>query len=103
MADQAMFTSRARVALAKPERFVGQLCKHFANAGGLPTTLDGPHGQIEFEMGKCVLDAASEADALVIDVTAADQEALAKLEDVVERHLARFAFREQPSIEFIRA
>ena len=100
--SQPTLTARARVVLATPERFVGQLCKHFANGGGLPTTLDGPHGQIEFNMGLCVLDAASEAGTLVIDVTAADEEALARLEDVVGRHLTRFAFREQPVVAFVR-
>jgi len=36
-------------------------------------------------------------------VTAADAASLAKVEDVVERHLERFAFREPLTIEWSRA
>jgi hypothetical protein len=36
-------------------------------------------------------------------VIASDEAALAKLEDVVARHLERFAFREKPEVRWTRA
>ena len=36
-------------------------------------------------------------------LSAGDEAALARLEDVVARHLLRFAFREKPEIRWTRA
>jgi hypothetical protein len=62
--------------------------------------LAGEHGRIELAAGSCVLQAGS--DTLVMRVTANDERALAGLEDVVARHLLRFAFRDQPEVQWTR-
>jgi hypothetical protein len=97
----AMLSSEARVPTTVPRRYLAQLCKHFQHK--LPVTLGDMHGRIEFPAGSCELDAAAQAGILVMRVTAGDEAALAKLEDVVARHLERFAFREQPEIRWARA
>ncbi|MBV9749730.1 MAG: DUF2218 domain-containing protein [Acetobacteraceae bacterium] len=93
-----MLSSEARVPTAAPRRYLGQLCKHFQHK--LPVTLAEDRGRIEFPAGACLLDA--EADTLVLRVTAGDDAALAGLEDVVARHLERFAFRDKPEIRWAR-
>ena len=91
-------TSEARVATAMPRRYLAQLCKHFQHK--LPVTLAEDHGRIEFTGGVCALEATD--DTLILRL-AADEAALARLEEVVARHLLRFAFREPPEIRWTRA
>lgn len=92
-----MASATARVALEQPRRYLGQLCKHFAHK--LPVTLEEANGSIAFPTGTCRLEAVE--DALVMTLDAADPTALAALEDVVARHLLRFAFRTPPEIAWV--
>ncbi len=92
-------SSEARVTTAVPRRDLAQLCKHFQHK--LPVTLAETHGRIEFPDGACTLEA--EAETLVLRVTATDEAALARLEDIVARHMLRFAFREKPEVQWMRA
>jgi len=91
-------TSEARVPTAVPRRYLAQLCKHFTHR--LPVTLAEDHGRIEFPAGVCLLDA--EAETLVLRVTSGDEAALTGLQDVVARHLERFAFRDKPEVRWVR-
>ena len=99
MSGQSLPSAAARVALASPRRYLAQLCKHFAHR--LPVTLTEADGRIDFQGGTCKLTA--ETSTLVLHLTADDETALEKLEDVVARHLARFAFRDPPAIAWTRA
>jgi len=90
-------TSEARIATPQGARYLGQLCKHFAHK--LPVTLEERHGRIDFAAGSVVLDATS--DTLLLRVEAADAERLARVQDVVARHLERFAFRAPVAIEWV--
>jgi len=84
------FASRARIATAHGSRYLQQLCKHFAHK--LPTTFDPTAGRIDFPLGP--VDLAADAEGLVISLDAPTEADRATLEDVVLRHLVRFAFRE---------
>jgi hypothetical protein len=97
----AMLSSEARVPTAVPGRYLAQLCKHFRHK--LPVAFDERHGRIEFPAGRCELDAGADAETLLLRVVASDEAALAKLEDVVARHLERFAFREKPEVRWTPA
>jgi hypothetical protein len=99
--DAALPFSEARVATSVPARYLGQLCKHFAHR--LPVTFDERQGRIEFPAGVCEIQAETEPAALAMRVTARDAADLPGLEDVVARHLARFAFREEPAISWTRS
>jgi hypothetical protein len=88
--------ARAEVRTETPVRYLGQLCKHFAHR--LPVTQESNTGSIAFSAGVCRLQATD--DMLILDVEANDQESLAEVEDVVARHLLRFAFRTPPTIEW---
>jgi hypothetical protein len=101
MSATSAMSSEARVPTAVPRRYLAQLCKHFQHK--LPVTFDEGHGRIEFAAGRCELDAEAASGILVMRVVAGDEPDLARLEDVVARHLVRFAFREKPEVRWTRA
>jgi hypothetical protein len=92
-------TSVARVTTDSPARYMGQLCKHFAHK--IQASFDADSGRIAFPFGLCEL--ATGEDLLVMCVSAANDEDLARMEDVIARHLVRFAFREPPQVVWQRA
>jgi hypothetical protein len=87
-------TSTAEVVTPQASRYLQQLCKHFDHK--LPVTFDAQSGRIAFSVGVCELAAAE--GGLRLACTAADAEQLARLEQVVARHLVRIAFREEMRI-----
>ncbi|MGP8232017.1 MAG: DUF2218 domain-containing protein [Methylovirgula sp.] len=88
--------SRAEVETANASRYLQQLCKHFAHKR--PVTFDEDAGQIEFTIGSCHLEAAP--SVLRISLAAPDAEQLTELQEVVARHLTRFAFREEIRVDW---
>lgn len=88
--------SQARIPTEKASRYLQQLCKHFEHK--LPVTFDPQAGAITFAVGACTL--AADEDALTLSLEAADEAQLAQLQDVVARHLVRFAFREELAIDW---
>ena len=88
--------SVADVATPHASRYLQQLCKHFAHR--LPVTFDPAAGHIAFDGGDCRLAATD--GLLSLTVTASGAEQRARLEDVVARHLVRFAFREDMTIDW---
>ncbi len=101
VADQ--MSSEARVSIASPRRYLGQLCKHFGHK--MPATYadDYVRGRIEFpDLGICTLEADEPGGLLVMNATAATQDELARLEAVMSRHLERFAFRDPVTVTWQR-
>lgn len=92
-------TSVADVATEHASRYLQQLCKHFAHK--LPVTFDETAGQIDFSIGACRLAATD--GVLTLTLTAPDGGEMPQLQDVVVRHLVRFAFREELAIDWRRA
>jgi uncharacterized protein len=94
------FTARASVPTEMAGRYIAQLCKHFAHR--IPAESDAPdskatRGRIEFpDAGVCTL--WTEPMSLEMELTAKDSETLERLQDVVTKHLARFAWREPPTV-----
>ena len=93
-----MVQSEARVLTNHASRYLGQLCKHFEHR--IPATYTHDHGRLQFDAGVCHLDA--EPDVLIIRAEAEDEAKLSQLQDVVTRHLERFAFRDKPEIAWTR-
>jgi hypothetical protein len=92
----AALRSRADVPTPKAASYLAQLCKHFAHK--IPAVVDGDTGRIDFDAGVCRLSAQD--GVLTMTIEAADAAALAQLQDVVARHLVRFAFREELAIDW---
>ncbi len=88
--------STAVVRTPKAAGYLAQLCKHFAHR--VPASHEGNAGRVSFPRGECRL--AAEGDLLTITVEAGDPEGVAQLEEVVARHLERFAFREELTIDW---
>ena len=88
--------SVAEIATPNASRYLQQLCKHFAHKR--PVTFDPQSGSIAFSSGECRLEARD--DALTLSLTAPDAAYLEQLQDVVARHLVRFAFREDMQIDW---
>ena len=76
-----------------------QLCRHFGhkNAAEFSET----DGRIEFEFGTCEFSA--EGDVLVLRANAADEESVARVEQVIGSHLERFAHRDPLQVTWSRA
>jgi hypothetical protein len=91
------YAAEALVPTTLPRRFMAQLCKHFQHK--LPVVLSEVDGRIDFPVGPCHLQAA--ASGLRMRVEAPDADGLARLEDVVARHLLRFAFREDLVVAWV--
>ncbi|NSZ60032.1 DUF2218 domain-containing protein (plasmid) [Agrobacterium tumefaciens] len=84
----------AAISTPHASRYLQQLCKHFAHK--IPVTFDERSGQITFSIGECRLSARD--GLLRLSLTAEDDEKAAQLQDIVARHLVRFAFREELAI-----
>lgn len=92
-------TSFASIRTEKARGYLIQLCKHFAHK--IEATFADNKGRIAFGAGVCELNAEDER-VLIAQVSTIDETQLATLEDVVERHLKRFAFKEELSVQWIR-
>ncbi len=91
--------SRADIATAAGQRYLVQICKHFSHK--LPASWDEEGGRIAFTFGTCTLKASPEA--LSVEVDAANQPDLERMEHVVLSHLQRFAFREELTAAWTRS
>ncbi|MET3587891.1 hypothetical protein ABID21_004023 [Pseudorhizobium tarimense] len=88
--------SQTSIATEHASKYLQQLCKHFAHKR--PVTFDERNGQISLMTGECNLRA--EDASLLVRVEAEEASQLPQLEDVVVRHLVRFAFREELNVEW---
>jgi len=91
--------SQARVPTANAQRYMTQLCKHWGHK--FSVSHDAHRGTIELPSGRCALEA--EAVALAIRVEAKEPGGLPRLEQVVEEHIRRFAFREELDFTWARS
>lgn len=85
-----MTTSVCTVATDHGSRYLQQLCKHFAHK--IPAEATAERGSIAFPFGTARLEAGEHVLTIVLETE--DAARIGELEDVVARHLARFAFRE---------
>jgi len=92
-------TSLASIRSEKARGYLVQLCKHFAHK--IETTHADNRGRLAFDGGVCDLNAA-DPNVLIAQVSTSDPAKLATLEDVIERHLKRFAFKEELSVQWVR-
>lgn len=97
-----VLSSEAQVKTAAPSRYLSQLSKHFEHGHSLSVIMAGAHGRIAFPAGVRTLIAEVNAELLVMVVSANDTLALAWIESIVERHLLRFAFRDEPRVDWVR-
>lgn len=85
-----MQQATTRFATENGQKYLVQLCKHFAHK--IDVTQENDQGELRFSCGTGYLQA--DAEGLNIRVLSPDEGNLADTKSVVEDHLLRFAFRE---------
>ncbi len=88
----------AQISTPNARRYLGQFVKHFAHKLPFARHETNEHGEVEFPLGLCTLDASEQR--LSIIVNAGTPEQITRLKQVVDRHLLRFAHREPLSINW---
>lgn len=85
-----ILTTSAYVETTRGAHYAAQLCKHFAHK--VETSFHDGIGECRFSCGKARLVPGDAG--LAIDIEAPSRDELAETQDVIERHLVRFAFRD---------
>ncbi|MDV7143606.1 DUF2218 domain-containing protein [Tropicimonas sp. TH_r6] len=88
--------SFAQLETAKGAQYMASLCKHFGRK--VPAQNDGTTGRVEFPFGRC--DLKADESHLELLASADTQADLDKTAEVIGSHLERFAFRENPRIDW---
>lgn len=91
-------TARAEVVIERPERWAKQLVSHLSRNAVVTNTPDGDVLTIARGSGTVGV----EADRVVLLAEAPDEESLAKVQDVLGRHLERFASVHEISVTWVR-
>lgn len=92
-----MKSSTALIRTDRASRYLVQLCKHFGHK--VPVEWTETDGVVRFEPGTCRM--AASGDALTLSCESETQDALAVVQDVVARHLERFAWKEAFSVAWV--
>ncbi|MBB5081942.1 DUF2218 domain-containing protein [Nonomuraea endophytica] len=89
--------STAHVVTDRPDRYVKQLISHLGHKAAAEHTGTG-RGTITFRSGTCSL--LSSPQELVLIAAAADLDSLTGIQDVITRHLLRFAAQEELRVDW---
>lgn len=87
-----MLAASARFETANGSKYLQALCKHFAHK--VAVAYDAQAGRADLPPGPATLHA--DESGLNIEVTAEDATGLTRAKFIIEDHLKRFAFREEP-------
>ena len=88
--------AKASFRTEQASRHLAALCQHFSNR--VTAAFTGATGHVAFPFGACVLTA--DETHLILTASASDADQLDLVIDVVTRHLERFAFRENPKLDW---
>jgi len=83
--------SEARVTTGNGSSYLRKLCQHWEHK--FPVKYDSTNGKIDLAVGQCILFA--DADALAVKLVMPEDGDEPRLQQVVEEHIKRFAFREK--------
>ncbi|MEL7125369.1 MAG: DUF2218 domain-containing protein [Pseudomonadota bacterium] len=88
--------SFARFETDRAARYLDTLCKHFGRKVAVHS--DGHEAWVQFPFGRC--DMRAYAHHLDLRARATDADALAQVVHVMTSHLERYAFRENPVLDW---
>ena len=95
-----MPTSTAVIQTDAPARYAKQLLAHLGRKVPVEQVSGVPHAQrLVFAYGSGVV--RPEPDHLVLEATAGDAESLARVEDVLARHLLKFGRRQELAVSWL--
>lgn len=94
-----MLTARAAVSTDAAARYAKQLLSHLGRTARVEAIEDQPDGgRLVFDYGVCAV--VPYGKHLSLDASAADQESLDHVTDVVGRHLERFGARNELAVHW---
>ena len=93
-----MTQSKLHFSTTQASRYLQQLAKHFGHK--VPVTFTAHEGEVTLPFGTCAMTAT---DAALRVTVLGETRDIARLEQFVGDHLARFAFRENPTLTWQRA
>lgn len=94
-----MKKSTTIIATLAASQYIGKLCRHFRHK--IETEYTPTTGLATFPFGTCHM--AATPTQLIFDITAKDTESVEKIKGVLERHLIKFAYKEDLVIDWIDA
>lgn len=80
-----------RIKTTEGANYIGKLCRHFKHK--IEATYEGNRGVAHFPAGICQM--LAEPDTLIFEVEARDEEGMQRIQGALDRHLIKFAFREE--------
>ena len=83
----------------RASRYLKALCHHFGRK--VDAKCDDTAGWVQFPFGRCEMSAGDQK--LDLTATADDERQLSQVVKIVTSHLERFAFREDPKLEWMAA
>lgn len=95
-----MPATRTRLETAMARRYLVALCKHFKHKVPATWSEDYSAGAVDFGFASCTM----RADDAVLEIEggAPDEAGTTRMEKVIDLHLERFAFREKPTLAWVR-
>lgn len=90
--------STAIIDTSKASIYLKKFCRHFSHKR--PVEFDECRGKVAFAYGNCYLVATVEQ--LILNLESESVELMVKMEDVVARHMERFAFRDEIRVHWKR-
>ena len=94
-----MVAANVTIETEKASRYLQQLCKHFAHK--VDVTFDPNQGSVSFPFGQCEMKA--DDSKLHVTLECENEDHLQRAMFVVTDHVKRFGFREELSVDWVRA
>ncbi len=96
MNTTVVFTSQAELQVPQADRVLFKLCKHFAIK--VPVVFDADQADIDFRYGRC--EVQRNGDLLALRCSAASADGLARVQHVLDEHLALMARQKHLSVHW---
>ena len=91
-----MKQSTTTIATEAASQYIGKLCRHFRHK--IETEYTATTGLATFPFGTCNMTAT--ATHLTFDIAASDAASVEKIKGILIRHLVKFAYKEQLTVEW---
>lgn len=91
-----MISRQGTVATPRATELLPRLCRHFAKK--VQSTWDERHGEVEFPWGHCSVEASD--SELSFHCRAADEVALAQVQNVLDLHVGMFSRKDPLRIDW---
>ncbi len=88
--------TKTTIATKAGASYIGKLCRHFVHK--IEASYTGNAGKAVFPFGVCLMHA--DDDTLTFEVDAVDAEGADKIKGTLDRHLIKFAYKEQLEINW---